>query len=369
MRTGRTATNVTTTIMCAANAANESEATPPAVLDALRGFSIAVTGGAGYVGSVVSHELARHGARVVVLDDLSAGHAWATKGLAFVSCDVRDAHSVERALRAHEVQAVCHLAAQANIPESYANPTHCNAINLGGTEAVLHAMERVGVSSLAFASTCAVYAPPAPGEILREGDREAPESPYARSKLAAEQAIEAWVRRSGGTAACFRFFNAAGADREAHVGEAHEPETHLIPRVLRWLKGEGSFAIYGDDYPTDDGTCVRDYVHVLDIAAAHAKALALVRHDRTHIRNGFRIFNVGSGVGTTVQSLVERARALVGTSRQALVHPRRDGDAPRLLADPARARQELGWSAQYDLETILRDALWWERNSRVKCQR
>lgn len=328
---------------------------------ALDGVPVLVTGGAGYVGSAVAHHLARVGARVTLFDDLSTGHREAAGALPLVVGDVRDARCVERALRESGARAVCHLAAIANIPHSFADPELCESVNHGGTRALLVAMRAAGVRALAFASTCAVYAPPAAGTVLREGDPEAPGSPYAASKQRAERAIDGAVGEGFLEAISFRFFNAAGADRAAGVGEDHEPETHVIPRLLRWARGEGDFVLYGDDYPTRDGTCVRDYVHVTDLADAHARALARLLGDPGAPAG---VCNLGSAVGTSVRELVERVRARTHCARDLTLHPRRPGDAPQLLADVSRARAWLGWGAARDLDAVLDDALWWELRRR-----
>lgn len=330
----------------------------PWARERLNGTGVLVTGGAGYVGSAVAHYLARAGARVTLFDDLSAGHRHAAQGLPLIVGDVRDEAALCEALRESGATAVCHLAALANIPESFSDPARCDEVNHGGTRALLRAMESRGVRTLAFASTCAVYAAPAPGQVLREGDPEAPASPYASSKQRAERAIHEAVSAGSVRAVCFRFFNAAGADRAAGVGEEHADETHVIPRLLRWARGAGDFALYGDDYPTPDGSCVRDYVHVTDLADAHARALARLLGDPGAPTG---VCNLGSTVGTSVHDLVSRVRGLLRCERALTVHPRRAGDTPQLLADTSRAREWLGWRAQRSLSDVLEDALWWEQ--------
>ncbi len=324
----------------------------------LAGVRVLVTGGAGYVGSAVAQHLVRAGAEVSLFDDLSTGHRHAARGLPLFVGDVRDEAALRSALHESRAQAVCHLAALANIPESFADPVRCDAVNHGGTRTLLAAMREANVRALAFASTCAVYAAPAPGAVLREGDPEDPASPYARSKQRAEQAIAEAMGASSVRAVCFRFFNAAGADRVAGVGEEHTHETHVIPRLLRWARGAGEFALYGDDYPTPDGTCVRDYVHVTDLADAHARALARLLAEPDAPTG---VCNLGSAVGTSVHELVTQVRALLRCTRALTVHPRRDGDTPQLLADTSRARDWFGWRARHTLASVLDDALWWER--------
>ncbi len=335
---------------------------PAHVSKALRELPVVVTGGAGYVGSAVSHLLTRLGARVTIVDTLVRGHRWAAGALPIETVDIRDRAGLVKVFRDHGTRAVCHLAALATIPESFADPEGYLDVNHRGTTELLAAMREAEVKVLAFASTCAIYATPAdPTAALREGGAENPLSPYATGKQLAERAIREADARGEVRASAFRFFNAAGADRAAGVGEDHEPETHAIPRLVRWAMGQGDFAVFGTDYPTRDGTCVRDYVHNEDLAWAHARALAALLEGNDRARS---VFNLGSGVGTTVRELVERTRALMGVTARPVEGPRRDGDAPTLLADSAHARDVLGWIPQHDLDAILGDAIWWEREGR-----
>lgn len=325
------------------------------------GLPIVVTGGAGYIGSVVAHHLARHGARVTVVDSLVEGRREAVGALDFEQLDVRDEARLARTLERTGARAVCHLAAFANIPHSFEDPALCADVNVAGTRSVLAAMRRCGTKALVFASTCAIYAPPAAtGAPLREGDAEDPASPYATSKRDAEDAIFAAEAEGQLAAVALRFFNAAGADRVARLGENHRVESHLIPLVLRWAKHGSAFKIFGTDYPTPDGTCVRDYVHVVDLAEAHACALRLLSREEGRAGQGRRVFNLGSGVGTSVLELVERVRAMLAVEATPQTAARRPGDSPFLCADPERARRSLAWQPRRDLDTILADAAWWE---------
>ncbi|MEI8254064.1 MAG: UDP-glucose 4-epimerase GalE, partial [Deltaproteobacteria bacterium] len=321
------------------------------ITHALRDLPIVVTGGAGYVGSAVAHLLTRLGAKVTVVDTLVRGHLWAVGSLPIETVDIRDRAGLVEVFRARGTRAVCHLAALATIPESFADPDGYMDVNHRGTTELLAAMREAKVPVLAFASTCAIYATPADSTAaLREGGVENPLSPYATGKQLAERAIREADARGEVHASAFRFFNAAGADRVAGVGEVHEPETHAIPRLVRWAMGQGSFAVFGTDYPTRDGTCVRDYVHNEDLAWAHARALAALTTGNDRARS---VFNLGSGVGTSVRELVERTCGLMGVTARPTEGPRRDGDAPTLLADSAHAREVLGWIPQHDLDGIL----------------
>ncbi len=331
---------------------------PEYVRTRLRDVPVLVTGGAGYVGSAAAHLLARSGARVTVFDDLSHGHAWAARGLDMVHGDVRDAAAVQKALSESRAVGVCHFAALASISHSYEAPDAYADVNVRGTRTVVESATAAGVRALAYASTCAIYAPRTDGVALREGDPEAPDSPYARTKGEGEQIVRDADARGDLRTVAFRFFNAAGADREANVGEVHEPETHLIPRALQWALGRAPFAIFGTDYPTPDGTCVRDYVHVVDLAWAHARAIAAMLGGDTNVRG---VINLGSGVGTSVRELVRRVGELTSTQRECAVAARRSGDAAVLVASSERARALLGWAPTRDLDGILADALWWER--------
>lgn len=329
----------------------------------LDGVPVAVTGGAGYVGSAVAHALERAGARVTVIDSLVHSQRAPRAPLSFIKLDVRDTGALARALAGQ--RAVCHLAALANIPDSFARPEEYRDVNVGGTRSVLEAMALANVKHLLFASTCAIYAPPAGTTPLCEGDVEAPESPYAQTKRSAEAVIAQAVQVDPARlqASALRFFNAAGADRLACIGEEHEPETHAIPLLLRWALGEGDFAVFGRDYPTPDGTCIRDYVHVVDLAEAHVRAL------RFGLDGGSlpSVINLGTGAGTSVHELVERVCSLLGlpAERRPPVAGQRPGDAPFLLARPDRARTLLGWQPSRDIDKILDDALWWENTRRA----
>jgi UDP-glucose 4-epimerase len=283
--------------------------------------------------------------------------------LALETLDIRDRSGLVAMFRTRKIGAVCHLAALATIPESFADPDGYLDVNHRGTVTLLDAMKEADVPILAFASTCAIYATPMdPTAPLREGGAENPLSPYATGKQLAERAIREADTRGEVRAASFRFFNAAGADRIAGVGEDHEPETHAIPRLVRWALGRGDFAVFGTDYPTRDGTCVRDYVHNEDLAWAHARAIAALLDEGN--AGARQTFNLGSGIGTTVRELVERTCAIMNVSARPKEGPRREGDAPTLLADSSRAKEVLGWVPRHDLDSILRDAIWWETQGR-----
>jgi UDP-glucose 4-epimerase len=314
---------------------------------------ILVTGGAGYIGSVVSKLLLERGHEVVILDNLSTGHAAAVPpGAKLVRVDLRERAAVKALLRALEPEAVMHFAANIQVGESVRRPLKYLGDNVRNTLHVLEAMLGAGVRRFVFSSTAAIFAPSQ--QPLREDAPIGPESPYGESKYLVER-ILCWLGELAGLRyASLRYFNAAGAWQG--LGEDHHPETHLIPRVLRVALGQApKVQIYGQNYPTPDGTCVRDYVHVYDLAEAHLLAL-------TALDGGSRAYNVGSGRGFSVREVIEVARRVTGHPLPVEICPPRPGDAPWLVADPGRIRRELGWSPRYsELEQIVSSAWEWHR--------
>nr|WP_202447209.1 UDP-glucose 4-epimerase GalE [Streptomyces sp. SID5468] len=319
-----------------------------------------VTGGAGYVGGVVAAHLLEAGHRVTVLDDLSTGHrSGVPAGADFVEGRIQDAAEVlERGY-----DAVLHFAASSQVGESVTDPDKYWRNNVGGTLELLAAMRRTGVRTLVFSSTAATYGEPATVPIT-EDTPTAPTNPYGATKLAVDHMIAAECAAHGLAAVSLRYFNVAGAytaqDGTVH-GERHDPETHLIPLVLQVAAGRReSIAVFGDDYPTPDGTCVRDYIHVADLAEAHLLALTAARPGR-HL-----VCNLGNGNGFTVRQVVETVREVTGHPVPETTAPRRDGDPAVLVASAERARTLLGWQpSRTDLASIVRDA--WEFEQR-KCQ-
>ncbi len=314
---------------------------------------VLVTGGAGYIGSVVVEELLRDGHAVVVYDSLAKGHRTAVAPeAAFVQGDLRDAERLQATLRAHRVEAVVHMAADSLVAESVQDPAKYYANNVGAGLALLDAMRACDVPRLVFSSTAAVYGEPAK-QPIEETDPTAPTNPYGETKLAFERAL-AWYERAYSLHyVSLRYFNAAGAT--ARCGEVHDPETHLIPLVLRVAAGrQPHVTVYGDDYPTRDGTCVRDYIHVVDLARAHVLALGL-------LDTRSAIYNLGcGGAGYTVREVIDTARAVTGHPIPVRVGPRRPGDPAVLIASSARIQAELGWRpAHQDLRAIVASAWAW----------
>jgi UDP-glucose-4-epimerase GalE len=315
---------------------------------------VLVTGGAGYVGSHAAKALRAAGYRVTIYDDLSAGHREAALGAPLIQGDIRDVDAVRRALRETGAGAVMHFAAWLNVAESVGDPVGYYRNNVVGTLATLEAMAAESCRRFVFSSTCAVYGEPVETPI-RETHPTVPINAYGQTKLAIEQALPHHERAWGLTSIRLRYFNAAGADPEGEIGEDHDPEIHAIPRALDAATGGTPFQIMGDDYPTPDGTCLRDYIHVSDLADAHVRALR-------HLESGgaSRTYNLGTERPTSVRDVVAAVERVTGRSVVSRIAPRRAGDPAVLFASAQRVREELGWvAARPDLDTIVGDAWRW----------
>ena len=317
--------------------------------------TILVAGGAGYIGSHMTALLVEKGFQVVVADNLSTGHRQAVKGGAALRVgDVRDAAFLDRVFSEFSIDAVVNFAAFSLVGESVTDPLKYYGNNVGGAVSMLTAMKDHGVDKIVFSSTAATYGEPEK-QPIEETDRTDPTNPYGGSKLAIEGLLKWCDRAYGIRYAALRYFNAAGANGEADIGEDHHPETHLIPIVLQCALGKRErVGIYGDDYPTPDGTCVRDYIHVRDLAAAHLLALEYL--DRGGASGAF---NLGSGDGFSVKEIIHTARQVTGKPIPAVTEPRRAGDPSVLIASNAKAREVLGWAPERGLETIIADAWAW----------
>ena len=321
--------------------------------------AILVTGGAGYVGSHACKALADAGYRPIAYDNLSRGHREAVRWGPLVEADLHDAARLVGALQDHGVTAVMHFAAFAYVGESVAEPETYYRNNVGGTLALLEAMRRARVGTIVFSSTCAVYGIPERLPIV-ETTPKAPLNPYGETKLVIERALHWYAGASGLRFAALRYFNAAGADPAGEIGEDHDPETHLIPRVLRAALGTGEpVEVYGGDYPTPDGTAIRDYIHVTDLGDAHVRALGYLDAGG---ENG--AMNLGTGQGCSVRQVIAAVERIAGRPVPFRETARRPGDPPELVADPALARARLGWQPRHsDLDTIIRTALAWEQRT------
>jgi UDP-glucose 4-epimerase len=313
---------------------------------------ILVTGGAGYIGSVVAKQLLEAGHEVVVLDDLSRGHAAAVPGeAAHANVSLLDAAALRE--RLDGIEGVLHFAALALVPESVEHPERYWRNNVVGTLNLLDAMRANGVGRLVFSSTCATYGEPETIPI-REDEPTAPVNSYGASKLAVDLMIRDECGAHGLAAASLRYFNVAGASRG--LGEHHEPETHLIPLVLQAAAGvREHIKVFGTDYPTRDGTAVRDYIHIEDLGEAHLLALAKLEP------GAHRVFNLGTGDGYTVREVIEAARRVTGREIAVREEGRRAGDPPELVAANARARDELGWAPRRGLDEMIADAWAWQQ--------
>ena len=325
--------------------------------------TIAVMGGAGYVGSHAVKALASAGYDVVVYDNLSAGHAEAVRRLAaafparsitLVEGDILDEAAVLAMLRASGATAVMHFAARLLVGESVREPIGYYRANVGGTMSVLGAMAAAGVKRLVFSSTCATFGEPV-RETIDESHPQRPINTYGETKLAIERALPHVERATGLRSVTLRYFNAAGADPDGMIGEDHQPEEHLIPLAIAALRGGKPLTIFGDDYPTPDGTCVRDYVHVADLAEAHLASLRRLEGDGTSAQ-----FNLGTGTGMSVRQVIDTVSDVAGRRVPHSVGPRRPGDPARLVASNERARTELAWSPRLGaLRSIVETAWRW----------
>jgi UDP-glucose-4-epimerase GalE len=317
--------------------------------------TILVTGGAGYVGSHACKALTRAGYRPITYDSLIHGHREAVRWGPLVEADLADAGKLTDTLKRFEVAAVLHFAAFAYVGESVVQPGLYFRNNVANTLTLLEAMRTSGVRHVVFSSTCATYGIPDRVPIL-ESAQQRPVNPYGESKLMVERMLHWYGSAHGFTHAILRYFNAAGADAEGEIGEDHDPETHLIPLVLQAALGErAQIDVLGTDYPTPDGTAVRDYIHVQDLAEAHVKALDLL------LKGGLSItVNLGTGVGHSVREVIAAAERVTGRRVPRREAPRRAGDPPVLVADASRAGELLGWKpALSDLDTILKTAWAW----------
>jgi UDP-glucose 4-epimerase len=316
---------------------------------------VLVTGGAGYIGSVVTEQLLNDGHLVVVYDNLSKGHRRAVvDGAVFIEADLHDASTMRQTLRDEQIEAVIHMAAYSLVGDSCANPAKYYDNNVAAGLVLLDAMIESGVKNIVFSSTAATYGEP-DLQPISENASTTPTNPYGETKLAFERAMDWYDAAYSLRYASLRYFNAAGATERC--GEDHDPESHIIPLTLQVAAGKREYIeIFGDDYPTPDGTCVRDYVHVIDLARAHILALGA-------LSKGSRIYNLGcGGNGYSVRDVIDTASEVTGKDIGARVGPRRAGDPPTLIASSARIKQELGWQPKYqDLRVIIESAWRWMR--------
>lgn len=321
---------------------------------------ILVCGGAGYVGSHMVRHLAEQGHESVVFDNLSTGHREAVTSTPLVVGDLLDPLALKTVFDSHQIDVVMHFCASSLVGESIARPYDYYENNVVGTLRLLKAMHEAGVDKLIFSSTAAVFGQPQ-SALIDENHPVHPINPYGASKLMVERVLADAAQAYGLKSVSLRYFNAAGADHSGSIGESHDPETHLIPNILRAALGQGSkLKIFGDNYDTRDGTCVRDYVHVNDLACAHLKAIEYLKN-----RPGAHLFNLGNGRGFTVLEVIEAACRITGVDIGFERAPRREGDPSVLVASNMKARNQLGWMpTMSDIDTIIETAWRWHRAPR-----
>ncbi len=322
-------------------------------------MAILVLGGAGYIGSHTALALVNSGRDVVVADNLETGFRAAVPQQArFYKGDIRSREFLDGLFERESIEGVIHFAANSQVGESMTNPLKYYSNNMEGTRVLLESMVRHGVSKIVFSSTAATYGEPERVPIL-ESDRTEPTNCYGETKLSMEKMMK-WVSVAHGLRyVALRYFNACGAQPDGTIGEAHDPETHLIPLILQVPNGQrDAISIFGEDYPTPDGTCIRDYIHVCDLAQAHILALEYLMGGGDN-----NVFNLGNGVGFSVKEVIEEARRVTGHPIPAKVCPRRAGDPAQLIASSEKAERVLGWKPQFnDLHTIIQTAWDWHRS-------
>lgn len=320
--------------------------------------AVLVTGGGGYIGAHCCKALHEAGYLPVAFDDFSTGHRSFVKWGPAVEGNVQDPKSLEAAFRTQDFVAVMHFAAASAVGESVIDPHKYYTNNVGGTLTLLRAMRDAGCQNLIFSSTGAVYGN-ASSEPIAEGAIKSPINPYGRSKLMIEDILADYRTAYGLRSFCFRYFNASGADSSGEIGEDRDPETHLIPRAIMALQGQvGDFAIFGNDYPTPDGTAIRDYIHVSDLAAAHVMGAGMLASG-----HGGGIYNLGTGAGYSVKEVLSAIFRETGLTMPLIYRPRRAGDPPMLIADPSAARRDLGFKPSHSsLDAIIATAWRWHRN-------
>ncbi|WLD94944.1 UDP-glucose 4-epimerase GalE [Alkalihalobacillus sp. AL-G] len=317
---------------------------------------ILVTGGAGYIGSNMVRNLVKNGYEVVVLDNLSTGHKEAVHPDAiFIEGDLQDRESLKTVFYNHQIEAVMHFAANCYVGESVLQPQKYYENNVIGFIHLLNEMIEAKVTRLVFSSSCAVYGIPKQSVIDENTERE-PISPYGRTKMIAEKVIEDYSEAYGLKHCILRYFNVTGADLDGVLGEDHQPETHLIPNILQHLQGKShAVSVYGVDYDTPDGTCIRDYIHVSDLVEAHYLSLKKILGNPPENR----VYNLGNGRGYSIKEIIQMCEKVTGKKARVIVEKRRPGDPPRLIASIQKAVTELKWNPKNDMQSIIQSAWDW----------
>ncbi|MCA0150383.1 UDP-glucose 4-epimerase GalE [Rossellomorea vietnamensis] len=322
-------------------------------------MAVLITGGAGYIGSHTIKYFLDQNEEVIVVDNLQSGNRSAVDVENFYQVDLRDKEALDKILKTHNIEAVIHFAANSLVGESMKKPFEYYHNNVYGMMCLLDVMKGNNVRNIVFSSTAATYGEPKNIPILEE-DETIPTNTYGETKLAMEKMMKWFDEAYGIKYVSLRYFNAAGAHGSGTIGEDHAPETHLIPLILEVpLEKREKIYVFGDDYPTEDGTCVRDYIHVMDLASAHYKALEYLRKD-----NDSNIFNLGNGSGYSVKEVIDIARKVTGHEIPAELKERRAGDPAVLIASSEKAKNILGWKSEFDsLEKIIGDAWNWHKNN------
>jgi len=321
-------------------------------------MKLLVPGGAGYIGSHMVKYLQDRDHEVVVLDDFSTGHEWAVKGCEILRVNLLDQAALATSLKGRQFDGVIHFAAKSLVGESVVQPQLYYRNNVVGSLNLINEMLRNDINNLVFSSTAAIFGNPVTEKIAEDHPKN-PINPYGQSKLMVENLLRDICSAHDFNATCFRYFNAAGADLSGTIGEDHDPETHLIPNVLKAaLAGGNSLKVFGNDYPTHDGTCVRDYVHVTDLAQAHLLGLESMRGDA----KGFSAYNLGNGNGFSVVDVIQSCERVVNDSISYQIDGRRAGDPAVLVADSGKALNALGWTPEFDqLDSIVGSAWQWHK--------
>lgn len=320
-------------------------------------MKLLITGGAGYIGSHTARHALEKGHQVTIIDNFSTGHKWAVKDYETLNIDLLDQEALSNALRGRQFDGVVHFAAKSLVSESIQNPSIYFKNNILGTLNLLDEMIKHDIKNIVFSSTAAVYGNPK-SEKISENHTKIPINPYGKSKLYTENILQDYSSAHGLKVISLRYFNAAGADRSGEIGEAHEPETHLIPSILKNIINEkNSLNVYGNDYKTHDGTCIRDYIHVCDIAKAHILGLKKI-----HKLSNFTAMNLGNSRGFSIFEIIDSVERVTGQKVKYNLAPRREGDPAILVADNSMARATLDWQPEYtELDKIIETAYIWHQ--------
>jgi UDP-glucose 4-epimerase len=321
-------------------------------------MKLLIPGGAGYIGSHMVRFAQEHGHEVVVLDDFSTGHEWAVKDCEILRVNLLDQDKLSQLLKGRHFEGVIHFAAKSLVGESVKKPDLYYRNNVVGTLNLVNEMLNNDVNNLVFSSTAAIFGNPVTDKIAEDHPKN-PINPYGQSKLMVENMLQDICSANDFNATCLRYFNAAGAHESGEIGESHDPETHLIPNVLKAaLSNESSLKVFGDDYPTSDGTCVRDYVHVTDLAQAHLLGL-----DYMQDKKGFSAFNLGNGDGFSVLEVIKGCEKIADTKIQFQIDGRREGDPPVLTSDNKLAVETLNWNPKFNNFSCIAESAWvWQKN-------